>query len=69
VAYAYRTAGGRIYYLHGKPVVLQNGRSATVYYFAPAVKSREALEALPAGYEVRESPRTVRPTLRLRPPT
>ncbi len=68
MAYAPQTAGGRTYYLHGKPVVLQNGWPMTVYYFVPAVKPREALEALPAGYEVRESARAVRPTLRLQRP-
>jgi hypothetical protein len=68
VAYAYQTTGGRTYYLHGKPVVLPNGRPMTVYYFAPAVKQGEALEALPAGYEVREGARAARPTLRLQRP-
>jgi hypothetical protein len=68
VAYAHQTAEGRTYYLHGKPVVLPNGRPLTVYYFAPRVKPREALEALPAGYEVRESPRAARPSLRLQRP-
>jgi hypothetical protein len=68
VAYAYQTAGGRTYYLHGKPVVLQNGRPLTVYSFAPVVKPREALEALPAGYAPREGARAARHTLRLRRP-
>jgi hypothetical protein len=57
MAYAYQTAGGRTNYLHGKPVVLPNGRPLTVSSFAPAVKPREALKALPA-----------RPTLRLQRP-
>ena len=70
MAYAHCTAAGRTYYLHGKPVVLPNGRPLTVYYFAPAVKPLEALPALPPGYEVRESTGTVRPSLRrLRPAT
>ena len=68
MAYAHRTADGRTYYLHGKPVVLPNGRPLTVYYFAPRVKPREALEALPRGYEVRESARAGRPSLRLQRP-
>jgi hypothetical protein len=54
VAYAHQTAGGRTSSLHGKPVVLPNGRPMTVSSFAPAVKPREALEAVPEGYEVRE---------------
>jgi len=66
MAYAHRTAGGRTSYLHGKPVVLPNGRPMTVYYFAPAVKPGETVAALPAGYEVRERPGAARPTLRRR---
>ena len=68
MAYAYQTADGRTYYLHGKPVVLPNGRPLTVYYFASRVKPREAVEALPAGYEVRERPGAARPSLRLQRP-
>ena len=68
MAYAYWPAGGRTYYLHGKPVVPPNGRPMTVYYFAPVVKPREALEALPVGYEVRESARAARPIVRLQRP-
>jgi hypothetical protein len=68
VAYAYRTAAGRTSYLHSEPVVLPNGRPMTVYSFAAAVKPGEALEALPAGYEVRESAHAGRPTLRRRRP-
>jgi hypothetical protein len=30
MAYAHQTADGRTYYLHGKPVVLPNGRPLTV---------------------------------------
>ena len=43
MAYAYQTTGGRTYYLHGKPVVPQNGRPMTVYYFASVVKPREGV--------------------------
>ena len=65
--YAYTTAQGRTYYLHGKPVTLTNGRPLTVYYFAPRPKPREALEAVPPGYGVAEHPQTGRPSLRKLP--
>jgi hypothetical protein len=68
VTYAHRTAAGRTYYLHGKPVVLPNGRPLTLYYFAPEVKPGEAVAALPAGYGVWESPRSARPSLRRQRP-
>jgi hypothetical protein len=62
--YAYRTASGRTYFLHGKPVTLRNGRRHIVYYFAAVPKPGQTLDAAPPGYRVQESPRTGVPYLR-----
>ena len=62
--YTYRNSKGQTYYLHGKEVTLQNGRKQRIYYFAREAKAGEALDALPAGGEVVENPRTGLPFLK-----
>ena len=62
--YSYKNSKGQTYYLHGKEVTLQNGRKQQIYYFARAPKAGEALDALPPGREVVESPRTGLPFLK-----
>jgi hypothetical protein len=62
--YSYRNSKGQAYYLHGKEVILRNGRQQRIYYFARAPKAGEALDALPAGREVVENPRTGLPFLK-----
>jgi hypothetical protein len=62
--YTYQNSKGQAYYLHGKEVTLQNGRQQQIYYFAREAKAGEALDALPAGKEVIENPRTGLPFLK-----
>jgi len=54
---------GKMYYLHSKNVKLAGDRKQMIYYFAGEEKSN-ALDALPAGYEVMENKRTGLPMLR-----
>ncbi len=54
---------GKTYYLHSKDVVLRNGRKQKIFYFSGSI-GKEALNAVPAGYEVIESPLTGLPLLR-----
>lgn len=54
---------GKTYYLHSKQVTLAGNRKQLIYYFAGDV-GKNALDALPAGYEVMENSRTGLPMLR-----
>lgn len=63
MAYSYTNAKGATYYLHGKKVTLKNGRQQQIYYFAKDVRP-EALDEVPAGYEVMETKRTGMPVLK-----
>lgn len=54
---------GKTYFLHTKEVVLKAGRKQRIYYFA-GVAEANAIDALPAGYEVMENARTGLPMLR-----
>lgn len=54
---------GKTYYLHSKEVKLVGDRKQVIYYFA-GVAEKNALDALPAGYEVIENQRTGLPMLR-----
>lgn len=54
---------GKMYYLHTKEVKLAGNRKQRIYYFAGEQKSN-AIDALPAGYEVMENKRTGLPMLR-----
>jgi len=54
---------GKMYYLHTKEVTLAGGRKQRIYYFAGDIR-KEAVDALPAGYEVIENKRTGLPMLR-----
>ena len=64
MAYAHRNKKGQTYYLHGKEVTLQNGRKQRISYFAREPKAGEALDAVPAGREIVENPRTGLPFLK-----
>ena len=48
---------GKMYYLHTKEVKLAGDRKQRIYYFA-GEQGKDALDALPAGYEVMENART-----------
>ncbi|MCL4380491.1 hypothetical protein M1466_03330 [Candidatus Dependentiae bacterium] len=54
---------GKTYYLHTKEVVLAGGRKQKIFYFAGEA-AKNAIDALPAGYEVMENARTGLPMLR-----
>lgn len=63
MAYDVTNSKGQKYFLHGKMVTLRGGRKQQIYYFAREEKA-DALDALPAGYEVTENKRTGLPMLR-----
>ncbi|MFA6066702.1 MAG: hypothetical protein WC707_05985 [Candidatus Babeliaceae bacterium] len=54
---------GKMYYLHSKEVKLAGDRKQVIFYFA-GEQASNALDALPAGYEVIENERTGLPMLR-----
>ncbi len=54
---------GKTYYLHTKDVKLAGDRKQTIYYFAGEA-AKNAMDAMPAGYEVMENKRTGLPMLR-----
>ncbi len=54
---------GKMYYLHSKEVKLAGDRLQKIYYFAGQA-GENALDELPAGYEVMENERTGLPMLR-----
>ena len=54
---------GKMYYLHTKEVKLAGDRKQRIYYFAGEA-SKDAIDALPVGYEVIENQRTGLPMLR-----
>lgn len=62
MAYSHTNSKGNTYILHSKDVVLKGGRKQTIYYFAKEAKAG-AIDAIPAGYKVKESARTGLPIL------
>ena len=54
---------GKMYHLHSKEVKLAGDRKQRIYYFAGEAK-KDAIDALPAGYQVIENERTGLPMLR-----
>ena len=54
MAFSFTNSKDRTYYLHSKTTQLKSGREQTIYYFAKTIK-KEAIDAVPAGYEVSES--------------
>ncbi|MBM3886394.1 hypothetical protein FJ364_00550 [Candidatus Dependentiae bacterium] len=54
---------GKMYHLHTKEVELAKGRKQRIYYFAGEA-GKDAIDELPAGYEVMENERTGLPMLR-----
>jgi hypothetical protein len=62
--YSHKNSKGQTYYLHGKDVTLQGGRKQRIHYFAREAKGAEALDSVPAGYEVIENSRTGLPFLK-----
>ncbi len=64
MAYAVKSKkSGKTYYLHSKEVKLKGDRKQRIFYFAGEA-AKNALNDLPAGYEVMENKRTGLPMLR-----
>ncbi len=63
MTYSTTNSRGQTYYLHGKNVILKNGREQRIYFFAKTVRV-EALDALPTGYVVSENKQTGLPVLK-----
>lgn len=57
MAYSHTNSKGVTYYLHSKDVTLRGGKQQTIYYFAKDERPNEAVDSLPAGYQVVENPR------------
>jgi len=64
MAFSHTNSKGQTYYLHSKPVTLRGGMKLTIYYFARKVKTPDALDAMPEGYQVVENKRTGLPMLK-----
>ncbi len=64
MAYEFTNSKGVKYYLHTKEVILR-GRPQKIFYFARDVRPG-ALDELPEGYAVVETPRTGMPVLKKR---
>ncbi|EKD92523.1 MAG: hypothetical protein ACD_28C00409G0001 [uncultured bacterium] len=62
-AFSYKNSKGQTYFLHGKMVTLRGGRQQQIYFFAREEK-KDALNQIPASYEVVENKRTGLPMLR-----
>jgi len=54
MAYSFTNSKGVTYYLHTKKSMTSTGKERTLFYFSKEVKQEEALEAVPAGYNVTE---------------
>ncbi|MGQ9471431.1 MAG: hypothetical protein ACUVR0_07050 [Candidatus Aminicenantales bacterium] len=63
MAFEFKNSKGTSYYLHSRVVELKGGRKQTIYYFAREVRLG-ALDSLPAGYKVVETPKTGMPILK-----
>lgn len=63
MAFSYTNAKGQKYILHKKMVTLKNGITRPIFFFARDERE-DAIDALPAGYEVVETKRTGMPVLR-----
>ena len=64
MAFAHKNSKGQEYFLHSKEVTLKGGRKQVIYYFARAVDSEFALDAVPDDRMISENPRTGLPLLK-----
>ena len=64
MAYSTTNSRGQTYHLHSKEVNLRGGRKQRIYYFGKEVDEANALDAIPAGYEMIENKRTGLPMLK-----
>jgi hypothetical protein len=63
MAYEFKNSKGVSYFLHSRVVDLKGGRKQTIYYFARDVRTG-ALDSVPSGYKVVETPKTGMPILK-----
>jgi hypothetical protein len=63
MAYEFKNSRGITYYLHSRVVNLKGGRKQTIYYFAREV-GPGAVDSLPEGFKVVETPKTGMPILK-----
>jgi hypothetical protein len=63
MAYEFKNSRGASYFLHSKKVTLKGGREQVIYYFGKEIKPG-AIDAVPAGYKVIETPKTGMPILK-----
>jgi len=63
MAYEFKNSKGMSYFLHSKEVTLKGGRKQRIFYFARDIRPG-ALNEVPAGYTVLETPRTGMPILK-----
>lgn len=63
MAFAHTNSRGQEYLLHQRDVTLKGGRIQRIYFFAREIKDG-AIDALPAGYQIVENPRTGLPILK-----
>jgi len=54
MAFSYTNSKGTTYYLHTKKSTTSTGKERTLFYFSKELREGEALDAVPAGYEVAE---------------
>ena len=57
MAYSHTNSKGQTYYLHSKMVTLRGGKQQRIYFFAKDERPADAVNELPAGYEVIENVR------------
>lgn len=55
MAFKFTNSKGKAYYLHANVRKLKSGKTQQLFYFAQTVKDG-ALDAVPKGYEVTETP-------------
>jgi hypothetical protein len=63
MAFQFKNSRGAVYFLHHKNVELRGGRMQMIYFFAKEVKPG-ALDQVPDGYQVVETPKTGMPILK-----
>jgi hypothetical protein len=54
MAYSFTNSKGVTYYLHTKKSTTSSGKERTLFYFSKELREPEALDAVPAGYDVVE---------------
>lgn len=60
----YKNSRGVTYYLNQKIAFLRSKRGQVIYWFSKTADAKTAIDHMPAGYEVGESPKSKMPYLR-----